>query len=362
MADDEDQSSKTEDATPRKLEKLREEGQVPQSREVNHLFMLIGIVILAGGLAPFSFLRLAELGAGVLNSAGTTLLDGPSAVGAVLAQVTYEAVLALLPLFGLFLVLGIAGGWVQHGGVFAPKAIAPNLQKISPLAGFKRIFGLQALAELVKSILKLVILGAVLGFLIYQSREGLVGLVDETGPTGLVNKLHLLLIQLVAAAAVIMLVLALADYLFQRFKFMRDNMMSLRELKDELRDSEGDQYVKQRQRQIRNERARKRMMQAVPKADVVVTNPTHYAVALRYKPDEGDAAPIVLAKGVESVALRIREVAQEHNIPLYEDPPLARLLFAEADIDEPIPLQTYELVARVMAFVTDLRARKRRAA
>ena len=162
----------------------------------------------------------------------------------------------------------------------------------------------------------------------------------------------------VGAATAIMLVLALADYLFQRFKFMRDNMMTLTELKDEMKESEGDQYVKQRQRQIRNERARKRMMQAVPKADVVVTNPTHYAVALRYKPDEGDAAPVVLAKGVEAVALRIRELAAQHNIPLYEDPPLARLLFAQAEIDEPIPLQTYELVARVIAFVAELRTKR----
>ncbi len=358
MADDEDQSSKTEEATPRKLEKLREEGQVPQSREVNHLFMLLGIVALAAGLASFSFAKLAELGAAVINSAGTTVLDGQSAVGAVLAEVALEAMLAMVPIFALFMLLGIAGGWVQHGGLFAPKAIEPKLQKISPLAGFKRIFGMQALAELVKSILKLGVLGAVLGLLVYQSRDILVGLVDEAGTVGLVNKLHLLLIQLVGAAAAIMLVLAIADFLFQRFKFMRDNMMSLRELKDEMKESEGDQYVKQRQRQIRNERARKRMMQAVPKADVVVTNPTHYAVALRYKPDEGDAAPVVLAKGVEAVALRIREVAAQHNIPLYEDPPLARLLFAQAEIDEPIPLQTYELVARVMAFVADLRARK----
>lgn len=361
MADDEDQSSKTEEATPRKLEKLREEGQVPQSREINHLFILIGVVILAGGLAPFSLGRLAELGAGVINNAGTIALDGPSAIGAALAEVAWEGMLALLPIFGLFIALGIAGGWVQHGGIFAPKALMPKLEKISPLAGFKRIFGMQALAELVKSLAKLFILGAVLGFLVYQSRDVLVGLVDEAGTTGLVHKLQLLIIQLVAAATVIMLVLAIGDYLFQRFKFMRDNMMSLRELKDELRDSEGDQYVKQRQRQIRSERARKRMMQSVPKADVVITNPTHYAVALRYRPQEGDAAPVVLAKGVEAVALRIREVAKEHDIPLYEDPPLARLLWAQAEIDEPIPLQSYELVARVMAFVADLRERKRQA-
>jgi flagellar biosynthetic protein FlhB len=361
MADDEDQSSKTEEPTARKLEKLREEGQVPQSREVGHIFALIGILILAGGLAPYSFTHIAELGAGVLANAGTTQLADGNAAGQALALVAWEGLLALLPIFAIFFVLAAFGGYIQHGGLFAPKAIAPNLQKISPLAGFKRIFGLQALAELVKSILKLLILGVVLGVLIYQSRDVLVGLADEASATSLLHKLHVLLIQLVAAATVIMVVLGLADFLFQRFKFMRDNMMSLRELKDELRDSEGDPHIKQRQRQIRAERARKRMMQNVPKADVVVTNPTHYAVALRYKPLEGDAAPIVLAKGVEAVALRIRERAKEHDIPIYEDPPLARLLWAQAEIDEPIPLQTYELVAKVMAFIADMNAKKRAA-
>ncbi len=359
MADDEDQSSKTEEATPRKLQKLREEGQVPQSREVGHMFAMLGILILAAGLAPFSFGRLAELGAGIINNAGTTELDGTSSIGNALFLVTWEGMVALAPIFALFFILGIFGGFVQHGGIFAPKAIEPKLTKISPLAGFTRIFGLQAIAELIKSIVKLLVLGAILGALLYGARDVLVGLADDTNPAGLIHKVQLMLIQLVAAATGVMLVLGIADFLFQRFKFLRDNMMSLRELKDELRESDGDQYIKQRQKVIRAERARKRMMTTVPKADVVITNPTHYAVALRYKPEEGDAAPIVLAKGVEAVALRIRELAKENNVPLYEDPPLARLLWAQAEIDEPIPLQTYELVAKVIAFVAELKGNPR---
>jgi flagellar biosynthetic protein FlhB len=359
MADDEDQSSKTEEATPRKLQKLREEGQVPHSREIGHMFAMLGMLILAAGLAPFSLSRLADLGAGIITNAGTTELDGQGSIGNALALVTWEGFVALSPILLIFFILGIFGGFIQHGGVFAPKALEPKLQKISIIAGFKRVFGLEALAELIKSILKLVILGAILGAMLYQSRDVLVGLADDSNPAGLIFKIQMLLIQLVAAATAVMLVIGLGDFLFQRFKFMRDNMMSLRELKDEMRESEGDQYVKQRQKMIRAERARKRMMTSVPKADVVITNPTHYSIALRYKPDEGDAAPIVLAKGVEAVALRIREVAKENNIPLYEDPPLARLLWAQAEIDEPIPLQTYELVAKVIAFVADLKAKAR---
>lgn len=359
MADDEDQGSKTEDATPRKLQKLREEGQVPHSREVGNMFAMVGILVLAAGVAPYSLGRLADLGAGIISNAGTTELDGQGAIGQALALALWEGLVALSPVLGLFFILGIVSGFIQTGGMFSPKAVAPNLGKISPLAGFKRIFGMQAIAELIKSLIKLAVLGTILGAIIYQSRDTLVALADDTNPSGLIHKLQLLIIQLVSAATGVMIVLGLADYLFQRFKFMRDNMMSLRELKDELRESEGDQHIKQRQRAIRAERARKRMMSSVPKADVVITNPTHYAVALRYKPDEGDAAPIVLAKGVEAVALRIREVATEHNVPIYEDPPLARLLWAQAELDEHIPLQTYELVAKVMAFVAELKTKAR---
>ena len=140
---------------------------------------------------------------------------------------------------------------------------------------------------------------------------------------------------------------------------MAKNRMSAKELKDEMKDTEGDPHIKSRQRQIRMERARKRMMANVPKADVVITNPTHYAVALRYKPQEGDAAPTVVAKGVDAVAARIRDIATEHNIPLYEDPPLARQLFASVEIDQMIPIELYEVVAKVMAFVMELRKKQR---
>jgi flagellar biosynthetic protein FlhB len=358
MADDEDQSSKTEDATPRKLQRLRDEGQVPQSREINNLFALIGMMALVAGVGSWSLTQLAQLGAGVINNAGTVELPDGQAMGAVLLHSLGSAGLALLPIFIIFIVLGVFGGYIQHGGVFSTKTIEPNLQKISPLAGFKRLFGLQAVAEFIKNIVKLAILGIALGVFIYTARDELVSLVD-TEPENLLVKLQSLSIKLVGTALAIMALIAAADYLFQRFKFMRDNMMSHKELKDEFRDTEGDPHIKQRQRQIRLDRARKRMMSAVPLADVVVTNPTHYAVALRYKPEEGDAAPTVVAKGVEAVALRIREVAKEHNVPLYEDPPLARLLYAQVELDQTIPVQLYELVAKVMAFVFDLRKRQK---
>lgn len=354
MADDEDQSSKTQDPTERKLKQLRDEGNVPSSKEVNNLFAILGMVILAGGAAPWAFRRLLEMCAAILQSAGEVDLDGQSAIGTVLSHVGLTLLVALLPLMVVMLVLGYFAGWVQNGGIFSGKPIQPNLEKISPLAGLKRMFGLKSLMELLKSIVKMVIIGGAMAITVWKRRDDVAALLDADLPTTLWQLQHLLL-WLLGAALVVMAVLAVGDYLFQRMQYIAQHRMSHRELKDEMRDSEGDPHIKQRQRQLRMERSRKRMMSSVPNADVIITNPTHYACALRYKPDEGDPTPILVAKGIDAVALRIREIAEEHDIPLYEDPPLARELYRSVELDQPIPITLYEVVAKVMAFVMELR-------
>lgn len=357
MADDEDQSSKTQEPTERKLRQLREEGNVPVSREVNNLFALIGMVALVGGAAPWAFRQLMELGASILQGAGAVELGDGAAIGRVLSHVGLSLLVALLPLLAILLVLGYGGGWVQHGGVFSTRPIEPSLNKISLIAGFKRLFSLRSLMELVKSITKMVVIGGAMALAAWQHRDAVVTLVASDVPTMLVQ-LQQLALWILGAALVVMAVLALGDTIFQRLQFAKQHRMSLREMKDEMRDTEGDPHIKGRQRQIRMERARKRMMQAVPQADVVITNPTHYACALRYKPDDGDAVPVLVAKGADAVALRIREVAGEHNIPLFEDPPLARELYRRVELDEPVPVELYELVAKVIAFVMGLKKRR----
>lgn len=361
MADDNDQSSKTEDPTERKLSKLREDGNVPQSKEVGHVFALLGMVAVIGLLGPYSMRGLGELTAAFFMNAGTLRLDGTSAVGSVLAQASWSFLASLLPILFLLMVLGIAGALIQNGLIFSTKPVEPSLEKISPLAGLKRLFSLRSLGEFVKSLLKLTVISSAMAAAIWAYRNELMLLVDVELMGGLTALQRLMLVMLAAALGT-MLVLAVADVLFQRFLYFQQHRMSLKELKDELKDTEGDPHIKQRQRQIRMERARRRMMSAVPNADVVITNPTHYAVALRYKPDEGDAAPTVVAKGADHLALRIRELATENNVPLYEDPPLARQLYAEVEIDQAIPIQLYEVVAKVIAFVQQLRNRVRSAA
>jgi flagellar biosynthesis protein FlhB len=357
MAEDDDQSSKTEDPSQRKLDKLREEGNVPTSKEVGHVFALVGVVALIGLVGPHSLGQLLTLTAAALENAGTLRLDS-AAVGSALSHAASTMLAVLLPILLMMMGLGILGSIIQNGPMISGKPIQPSLEKISPLAGFGRLFSLRSLGEFVKSLLKLTVVSSFMIAAIYAYRNELMLLVDLSLGAGLTSLQRLMLI-MVGTALAVMVVLALADVLFQRFLYYQQHRMSLKELKDEMKESEGDPHIKQRQRQIRQERARNRMMAAVPKADVIITNPTHYAVALRYKPDDGDAAPVLVAKGLDHIAERIREVAREHNVPFYEDPPLARQLYGEVDIGQSIPIQLYEVVAKVIAFVQQLKNKRK---
>ncbi|HEX2859725.1 MAG TPA: flagellar biosynthesis protein FlhB [Alphaproteobacteria bacterium] len=357
MADQEDQNSKTEEPSQRKLNRLRDEGNVPTSREVNSLFSLLGMLIVLGLALPWSLKKIGDLMVRGLSEAGTTVLEDRGSIGMVMAHTGVTLLIILLPLLLVLLIAGYLGSVVQNGFVFSSKSIQPNLEKISPVAGFKRLFSVKSLVELLKAMLKLGVIGAGMGIVFWGFKDQLLILADSSlrAALSLSQKITL---QMVGTALALMVVLALADLLFQRMQFIIQNRMTRREMKEEFRDSEGDPHVKNRQRQIRNERARKRMMASVPSADVIITNPTHYSVALRYKPDEGDAAPVVVAKGLDHVAMRIREIAEENNIPLYEDPPLARQLYRDVEIDAPIPLDLYEVTAKVIAFVMQLRRRR----
>lgn len=357
MADDEDQSSKTQEPTERKLRQLRDEGNVPISREVNNLFALVGMVAVVGGAAPWAFNRFMDLGASIIQGAGEVDLGDGAAIGRVLSHIGVSLLITLMPLLLILLVLGYGGGFVQHGGIFSTRPLEPSLDKISIIAGFKRLFSMRSVVELLKSIVKMTVIGGAMAITAYQHRDEVAMLVDSDLLTAL-HQLQQLALWILGAALLVMAILAMGDTIFQRLQFAKQHRMSFRELKDEMRDTEGDPHIKSRQRQIRMERARKRMMAAVPKADVVITNPTHYACALRYKPEDGDSVPILVAKGADVIAQRIREVAAENNIPLFEDPPLARALYQQVDLDQQVPVELYELVAKVIAFVMGLKQRR----
>jgi flagellar biosynthetic protein FlhB len=271
-------------------------------------------------------------------------------------------VLILLLIFGLMCVAlaaaGLAARYVQDKATFTGERLTPKIEKLNPVEGFKRVFGKQAAAAFLKSLAKLAVVGAAMVWALWPNDASLenMSLLDPVALLPYVqDRVVTMLIALASASALI----AVIDYVATRQSYIKRQRMSRREIKEEMRQQDGDPMVKAKLRAIRMERSRQRMMQSVPQASVVITNPTHYAVALRYEQGE-TAAPICLAMGVDTLAQRIREIAQEHDIPVVEDPPLARALFATAEIDRPIPKEHYEAVAKVIGFVMRLARRSGR--
>jgi flagellar biosynthetic protein FlhB len=250
-------------------------------------------------------------------------------------------------------ILGGAGGNIaQSGLIFTGEKLKPDWSKVSPLKGFKRIFGPDGLVQFIKTFLKLVAVG-VICWLVLKPHLRELETMAAMSPALILPMARDLAVSLLVSALVFLGFTAGADYIWQRFRFAERMKMSKEELKEDYKQSEGDPHVKAKLKQIRAQRSRQRMMQNVPRATVIVTNPTHYSVALRY--ETGDAAPVCVAKGVDALALRIREVAREHAVPIVENVPLARALYAAVDVDETIPREHFEAAAKVIGFVMQRR-------
>jgi flagellar biosynthetic protein FlhB len=274
----------------------------------------------------------------------------------VMREALVTILVALAAPFAIFIVAGIVGGGMQHRPLWTTEPLTPKLDRISPIAGFKRVFGMEALVNFAKGLLKLAIVGALVGAILWSERARIDTLV-QMEPAMLFVVVKDLSLKLLAGVLALFFFVAVGDAIYQRFAWLKRQRMTRREIKEEFKQSEGSPEVKAKVRQIRMERARSRMMAAVPEATVIVTNPTHYAVALKY--EKGMAAPICLAKGVDALALRIRERAREHDVPIVENPPLARALHATVEIDREIPVEHYAAVAEVIGYV--LRLKRRRA-
>jgi flagellar biosynthetic protein FlhB len=354
MAEEQDKSQKTEEPTPRKLEEARKKGQVASSQEVKHWFAILGALILILAFAPMAAGGMARSMAGFLTTVHAIPLDRTSVLELMSSMVGTIALYLLAPLIVLLL-MALAGSFVQHGPLLSAESLKPKLEKISPLKGLKRLFSMKALMEFVKGLLKIVIVGGIATAVILPEFAGLEGFAGLAMPIVL-ERLWSMAVTLLIAVLAVMTVIAGMDLLYQRFEFNKQQRMTKQEVKDEFKQSEGDPLVKAKLRQIRTERARRRMMAAVPEADVVITNPTHFAVAMAYEP-ETMAAPTVVAKGADLMALRIRELAREHDVTIVENPPLARALYQAVEIDESIPPEHYKAVAEVISYVFKLRRR-----
>ncbi|WP_100404470.1 flagellar biosynthesis protein FlhB [Bacillus solitudinis] len=344
---------KTEKASPKKRQDSRNKGQVPKSNDINTALILLIV-----------FLFLWLFGGAIL---GTTMTDILKHVfqSYLLLEVTeqnfemifydliMQAATVLLPVLLMALIAGVFSSYIQVGALFTTEPLKMSLSKINPLKGLKRLFSMRAIVDLLKSLLKITLVGTLVFVILWFNLEDVMLLSQKTVEDGF-HVIAQLTALLGVAVAVLLLFLAIPDYLYQKYDHEKQIRMSKKDIKDEHKNMDGDPKIKSKRRQKQMEMAMSRMMQEVPKADVVITNPTHFAVALRYDEENADA-PIVVAKGVDFVAQKIKGLAAKHDVVTVENKPLARALYAQTDIGQQVPEDLFKAVAEVLAFVYRLK-------
>ncbi len=352
---DADDAQKTEEPTPKRLRDARSEGQVPLSREVNHWLLLLVATLAIALLGRFVAQGISAPLASIMEKAGN-LAVAEQEIGDLLADLVRELGVAFVWPALAIVFIALFSPLVQIGPLIAPKRMQPKLNKISPLSGFKRLFSMESLVEFLKGLIKLTLVGGVgAAFLVAQLpniEDFMMRSADFVLP-----KTQELLIGMMVAILMVLFVIAALDLLFQRARHRKRLRMTRQEVLDEFKQIEGDPQIKARIRRIRNERARQRIAQAVPSADVVITNPTHYAVAIAYD-DTSMEAPRVVAKGVDYLAEEIMRLAREAGIPLVVNPPLARTLYAACDAGEEVLSEHYQAVAEVISYVWKLKGKR----
>lgn len=345
---------RTEPATAKKLKDAREEGKVAKSQELSAAFTLIALFVSLRIFVSYlgdRFLNVFHWVYGIIPEIG---MDEPGGltlreVVDLLNQVYLQLLLACLPFLAIGFVVAFFVSVIQVGWTVSGKAMKPKLEKFNPVNGFKRIFSKESIFNLIKSILKVILIFYVAYASIRDQANNLF-ILYEISLNQAIAMVGSIIIDTGIRISVVYLVLGLADYVYQRYKFNEDMKMTKQEVKDEYKDSEGDPQIKGQQKQRMREASQRRMMQDVPKADVVITNPTHLAVAIRYDAEQ-ESAPVVLAKGEDYLALKIREMAKEHQVVIMENKPLARALYATVDVGEQIPPELYQAVAEILAVV-----------
>ena len=354
MAEERDDSQKTELPTQKRLHEAQEKGDVTQSPDIAAWLVLAAATGFVAIWGPATATSLRQMMTGFLAQPHAFVVTNETA-GGLLQGLGYQLMGILALPFSLLMVVGVGSHWLQHKPVFSLEKLKPDFARINPFKGFAKLFGRAALVNFAKGLLKTGLAGAAIWSVLWPAHEQFLAVV--TLPVEqLLPIVQGLTMQLLFAALAVLGVIALADYGWQYFERMRRLKMTRQEVQEEQKQSDGDPMVKGRLKQIRLERSRKRMMAAVPKASVIITNPTHYAVALAYESGKM-GAPICVAKGVDSIALKIREIGQEHNVPIVENPPLARALYASVDVDESIKPEHYKAVAQVIGYVMRLKGK-----
>ena len=351
MADDRDDSQATEQPTQKRLDQAREAGDIVKSQEVSTFVLLAGGTLAISMFGKSTATGIAQLLTIFLEHPEQVSMDG-AGLAAMMRGTLLHLVLVLAPFAGVLIAASLAGHVLQARPAFVAARLVPDFSRVSPLAGFKRLFGLDGWLNILKGLAKMGIVGIAIWTQLWPERGMLESILAQS-PIGVLGDMSHLLFKILIAALSALLVIAALDYFWQYTSFMRRNRMSKQEIKEEYRQNEGDPAIKAKVRQIRQERARKRMMARVPEATVVIMNPTHYAVALQYESGK-TGAPICIAKGIDALALRIRDVAEQNDVPVVENPPLARALHAAVEVDEAVPPEHYKAVAQVIGYVMRL--------
>ncbi len=352
MADDSAQEKELP-ASQKRRQQAREKGQVARSRDLTSSLLLLGVAVLVTSMGGWFY----DTGLSLLHTGLTVsalAAQDPAAMLQAAGKVALIGLVLLAPVLALTFIASAVGGVAMGGWVFSGQALAPDFSRLDPITGIKRMFSITGLGELGKALLKAIVIGVIAGIVLWNQRGPLLGLL-QVEPNLAQTQLGLIAAKAFLWMAAGTLLVAAVDVPWQLFQMNKQLKMSRQDMQDEMRESEGNPQIKQKLRALQRERARKRMMAAVPRADVVVTNPTHYAVALAYKEGK-NRAPVVLALGADLVAARIREIAAEHGVPVVEAPPLARALFHHAELEQEIPVALYNAVALLLAYVFQLRA------
>lgn len=354
MADNNDQE-RTEEATAQRREDFRRRGHVAQTRELSSVFMILGLALLLFLMGPFFIHNILDTYRYAMDLIRPEVLRDNNLIG-YLGVFFIKAAMVLFPFLVFAFIVAIASSVLQIGFLFSEEALTPDLEKINPFSGWKRIFSLRNVIEGIKSLFKFLMIGGSVYYVLAPMAAGLPQLASFS-PDQTMSFLVGLVFKLLFAVGGMLVVLAVADYFFQRFSIENEMKMTKQEIRDEAKTREGDPLIKARIRKVQKEVAQRRMMTDVPKADVIITNPTHIAVALRYMPEKY-AAPVLIAKGQDFVAAKIRELAKQHNIPIVENKPLARTIFKTMDLGQVIPRELFAAVAEVLAYVFKLKKRK----
>lgn len=350
--EDEDEASKTEEPSERKISKAKEEGDVAISQDAKSFIMLVGMLFVVWLFIPVMFKWIGQMGRSFIERAGSTHVDAGNFV--VLFEQGIFALFKTMAIpFAVFMVLGVLASLSQTGFIYAPKKLEPNWNKLNVFAALPNFINKQKIVESFKGIVKIAVV-SVLAYFVLKPYLFKSELLPTMATYGILDFIHREVVLLLFTVTIAVLIIAAGDYAWQKYSHLQKLRMTKQEVKEEYKQMEGDPLVKSKIRQIRMERARQRMMENVPKADVVIVNPTHYAVALEYKMDEMPA-PKVTAKGVDTAALRIKAVAEENNVPIVENPPLARALFASTELDQTIPTEHFQAVAEVINYVMQLK-------